>query len=698
MRSTSLILVMTVSLAAVAVSSHPAIAFDKSQIVRANPVTRIGPPALVSPGNFGKAVLSAGDVNGDGFGDLLAYDVFAGPVYLADCEHAGHGVWCPEYYAYLYYGGPNGVSAEPNWFRGHHPVAPTDMFLGGATAGDANGDGYSDLALITDGGAIVVYPGSAEGPDESTATRVPGWSWPRYAPTTRADLTGDIDGDGYNDLVTLSGGHLVGTETRESALDVYFGSSAGLPDEPRLELRDEAPGGFAYQSLVVGDFNGDSYSDVAVASAGDPTAVPVRPGQLLVYLGSADGLVATPAIAREFPGADRHFGARMAMLHDLNSDGFDDLAIGGGTVPARLGRGFDWFEVYHGSRGVLEESSAFQYVWQTTNPHIDLDPGRSWWVGEAPRGVGDLNGDGFADLVIHEVFDRATPDPIMGSLDSHLRVFLGSSAGISLPASAVVESGTSYLTEPALGQFDLDGDGRLELVTSYEGRMGDPSIPLNGVTVFQALESTRPVNQSPSVAIVFVDQPLTFRWARGSAEQVTLEFCSDPAFPTARTIKLPVPGVNEAYAPSALEWLKLMRSTNEQRGLFWRPVGSLNGERIAPSGQRLRLELSPPLPPTLMAATTAVGEDPPTIAWQPNHNSSFRIVLSNNAELKQGKRIAVTSGFSVSGTAYQIPRSVWKSALRSLSPDGRPLYVAVYGRDLQGRRSPPAKQQLRVEK
>src|SRR6185503_1193218 len=92
-------------------------------------------PTAQGGAGFGSAVSGAGDINGDGFGDV----VVGAPYWDGAVGQEGR--------AYLYLGNATGLAAAPAWTA--DPTDQANAFFGNriATAGDVNGDGYSDVMV-----------------------------------------------------------------------------------------------------------------------------------------------------------------------------------------------------------------------------------------------------------------------------------------------------------------------------------------------------------------------------------------------------------------------------------------------------------------------------------------------------------------------------------------------------------------------
>ena len=308
----------------------------------------------ITGGYFGVSVSTAGDVNGDGYSDVIV------GAYLARR-------------AYVYLGSFLGPSTIPDWF-----ALGTRQFFGYsvATAGDVNGDGYSDVIIGAPGqshdGQASVYLGSASGLAGSPAWTVHsdqvgsefGWS---------VATAGDVNGDGYSDVV-------VGADTYEidgtdrGRIYVYHGSAAGLATSP--SWTDEGVhfnDGLGWSVATAGDVNGDGYSDIIAGAFGAS-----------VYLGSATGLPASASWTTDIPGS--FFGYSVATAGDINGDGYSDVIIGAPEHSSYSGRAF----LYTGSPAGLSGA----YSWSTGPGPISQD------VGSSVASAGDVNGDGYSDIIV----------------------------------------------------------------------------------------------------------------------------------------------------------------------------------------------------------------------------------------------------------------------------------------------------------
>jgi hypothetical protein len=369
---------------------------------------------------FGYSVSTAGDVNGDGYSDVIV-----GAKYYANGE-SGEGK------VYVFHG-PS-LGSTPAWSQEGNKAA---AFLGQsvATAGDVNGDGYADVIVgaygytndLTKEGRAYVYAGSASGLLSS-----PYWTGEgnqAYADYGNSVATaGDVNGDGYSDVI-VGAWKWANPSTEEGAAFVYLGGPDGLAATSAW-----TPAGYGTLATTAGDVNGDGYADVLVSQAGSAR---VYPGSLLglstTYLGP-------------FSGDDTSFGFSAAPAGDVNGDGFDDVIIGEylfDTGNPDAGKVF----VFHGSTYGTDTTPD----WTATGGYAYI------WFGYSVASAGDRNGDGYADVVIGA--------PRQANQTGWVYAANGSASGLG--AASFLASGTAEQDCFGLsvaGGGDIDGNGKSDIL------------------------------------------------------------------------------------------------------------------------------------------------------------------------------------------------------------------------------------------
>ena len=286
--------------------------------------------------NFGTTVATAGDVNGDGYSDVLIgeHDETLGLV----------GQWRP-WRAYVYHGSSHGLEDSPAWSVSDSIPAQTEFQFQVATAGDVNGDGYSDVILngptCLSSGALqkraFVYHGSPAGLGSA-----PAWSAEVHEPTddlvSSAVTAGDVNGDGFSDV-------LVGNR-QSGKLDAYHGSAEGLLPFPMWTIY--GPNGFGQSVASAGDRDGDGYSDIIVGHPSYTNGQNLE-GRVLAYHGSAGGLSTFPAWTMESDESLARLGQSVSACGD-GGTGYSSVVMGmpGALLYGRVwvGTGNSFFNVF----------------------------------------------------------------------------------------------------------------------------------------------------------------------------------------------------------------------------------------------------------------------------------------------------------------------------------------------------------------
>jgi len=373
---------------------------------------------------FGFSVSGAGDVNGDGFDDLIVsapYDdnngtdsgsvrVFSGPdgtvLYTWNGDSAG------DYFGYSVSG-----------------------------AGDVNGDGFADLI-------VGAYGDDNNGGDSGSARLFSGqngtvlytWNGDSAGDFFGHSVSGagDVNGDGFADLIVEA--------HRDDNNGVDSGSARVFSGQDGTVLYtwngDSAGDLFGQPVSGAGDVNGDGFADLIVGAHRDDNNG-LESGSARVFSGMDGSILYT----WNGDSAGDIFGFPVSGAGDVNGDGYADLIVGahyddnngGDSGSARVFSGVD---------------GSILYTWYGDSAYD--------YFGRSVSGAGDVNGDGFADLIVgahrddNNVFDSGSARLFSGQDGTVLYTWNGDSA-------------EDIFGHSVSGAGDVNGDGFADLIVGAYG-------------------------------------------------------------------------------------------------------------------------------------------------------------------------------------------------------------------------------------
>ena len=352
----------------------------------------------VPKAEFGHQVEGLGDVNGDGYADFVV-----GATYYTD-----KGKTAQTGGAFVYLGGPNGPRLAPGWpISGEVAKSKTGFTV--AAAGDVNGDGFDDILVGAWGssrldgtadpviGRVLLFLGGPDGPSTNACWSPSG---EKYGAEFGYSVhgAGDVNGDGYADIVIGSHGY-ENAYANCGRVYVYYGGPNGPSTKPNWTLTgsqaDQVTGNSVF---TAGDVNGDGFDDLIVGANG--TSHPeLFEGIVMVFYGSAKGLPNRISWSFEPHERSMFLGHSVATAGDINHDGYDDIVISAADGRQYLpGEGVAF--VFHGSPRGLSRSPNWTFRGTQT----------SSGYGATVRSAGDVNGDGFDDIIVgHPRFSGEVP-------------------------------------------------------------------------------------------------------------------------------------------------------------------------------------------------------------------------------------------------------------------------------------------------
>lgn len=414
---------------------------------------------------FGISVTGAGDVDGDGYPDLLV------GAYLFDAGQADEGA------AFVYQGSASGiVNGNPTDAAAQLESNYEQAYFGNrvAHAGDVNADGYSDVIVgspsYASEGHAFVFEGGTSGIGDGAPFSAAAY-FRSFQPESSLGVSvagaGDVNGDGYEDVIVGAPGYDAGQEY-EGAAFIFHGSAAGLlgtdPSTAPTQLEsNQTHSDFGSTVAGAGDVNGDGFGDVIVG-ARSYDAGQTNEGVAFVFLGSArgvaDGSPANAAAQLESNQAEAYFGDTVSGAGDVNGDGYADVIVSAFWYDAgQTNEGAAW--VFHGSSAGIASGNP-----STAAAQIESNQAQASQYQLSVASAGDVNGDGYADVIVglYEYDD--------GEISEGLAlIFLGGPLGIGNGNPSNADGGIhgdstfAGLGSTVAGAGDVNGDGYADVIT-----------------------------------------------------------------------------------------------------------------------------------------------------------------------------------------------------------------------------------------
>ncbi|MCY2960771.1 MAG: FG-GAP-like repeat-containing protein [Planctomycetota bacterium] len=397
--------------------------------------------------SFGMMVNAAGDVNGDGYDDVIVGAQLEDVGALIDAGRA-----------YVFLGGPTGpvVSATNPWIQ-DGTQAGAQFGTGAATAGDVNADGYSDIIIgepLRDSGNGLAYAYYG-GPNFATDHTA---DWTRAEGAPQGQLfgvsvftAGDVNGDGFNDVVVGAMFLTLGTN-QEGVAYVYHGGPGGLSGPNGQGQSSYSNARYGCSVSTAGDVDADGFADVIVGAYSYPTAGNNSGGAFILH-GSPSGISASGTTGQQIlsaPGPVCYFGQIVGSAGDVNGDGFGDVIVQ--------------------SPGFNSDAGLYQVFFGSPNPQPSWAPPlvelgslssgtASSRTGRSVSSAGDVNADGFNDVIVGS--------PEFGATDNgRVQVFLGGAGGLNLatPFWTFDSTNTGEKFGWSVSAGDIDNDGKSDIL------------------------------------------------------------------------------------------------------------------------------------------------------------------------------------------------------------------------------------------
>ncbi|PSL29105.1 FG-GAP-like repeat-containing protein [Chitinophaga ginsengisoli] len=418
---------------------------------------------------FGTATTTAGDINGDGF-----IDVLVGAPYYSNGQTAEGAV-------FVYYGAANGIAPnavftvlERNVANGHFG----EVIAGG---GDVNGDGYDDVVVGapykagmpgSDTGYVYVYYGSAAGINPTpyiirSARQGDNFGVSVFVAKLNYDKPADI---------------VIGANNGAGYVTIYYGSVWGINNSLIIEVTASGTTGFGTKVLISGNLDGMS-GNYLLATAGEDLHVFNHTGQEIDP--SYHEIIHSPV-----PGIS--FGSSIAAQHDIDGDGYNDIIVGAKDYTNGSLNHAGAVYVFRGGNDATGTVPNFLTPWRTIKGDKD-----SALLGAQVAFAGDVNNDGHADVIVSSPGWESIPaQPNLGKV----WLYYGKSSGLDSLAGATIQStqANSWLGSSVAGAGDVDNDGYDDIIVGaplYDKGQVDEGVALiylGGAYSLARMANTKP--------------------------------------------------------------------------------------------------------------------------------------------------------------------------------------------------------------
>jgi hypothetical protein len=451
-------------------------------------------------GQFGFSVASAGDVNGDGFDDIIV------GAYLYDGGVSNEGK------VFVYHGSATGPSLAADW-TAESDQASAQFGFSVASAGNVNGDccddiivgaPFYDIAVAGDDrGLALVWHGSAAGLGANGTTANADWG----AESGQADSefgrsvasAGDVDADGFDEVLVGAPRYetpAAGTDDEGRAF-LYRGLAGGLTLAPVWIAESNQVGAqFGYSVVSAGKVNFGPFADLLIGAPLYDLVVGDNKGAAFLWYGSATGPGpnGTPANADWSALGDDgdRYGWSVASAGDVNGDTFGDIIVGAplADVPdAETNEGKVF--VYLGAPGGLVLAAPAAWTAESNQPNAQL--------GYSVASAGDVDDDGYDDVILGAPFY----DDALGLNSGQAFLWHGSAADLGpdgTPAnahwSASEQAGSNFGISVA-SAGDVNGDTNSDVIVGAS-LYDNPDLSEGGAFLYLGFDPPQYLEFGPS--------------------------------------------------------------------------------------------------------------------------------------------------------------------------------------------------------
>ena len=349
---------------------------------------------------------------------------------------------------------------------------------GDSAMADINGDGFDDFIFSepdfsnsnAETGQVTVSFGSAQGLSPSNVWSMTGTqAGQRFGSGLAVQ---DFNGDGFYDVAVGSSGWN-NTQANElgdhGLIEIFLGNSSGVNSESWWNVSGNQGEALGWKLEGIARMNGDGYADLAAVAGNHSivvTSIPtevIHKGKVVIFKGNDLMMEHVRNITQTQEST--LLGRSLSGSGDLNGDGFDDLLISNAAGFESF-TGFPSIEIYFGT-SLGFNGSADQTILSTVQGKM---------FGHTIDFIGDVNADGYDDMMFSEVYNSTT-----GYQAGKVWMYYGSSAGIHsvIPNwTQMGDSANAMLGRMFMGAGDVNEDGFDDILLMQQGATRNGKVEL----------------------------------------------------------------------------------------------------------------------------------------------------------------------------------------------------------------------------
>jgi len=417
--------------------------------------------------HFGRLVSEAGDVDGDGYDDVIIGATGINMIYVL----SGYAFTI----AHSDDLGDPWPSSFSRWrkFMIQLPIENNQFEWSASAAGDVNGDGYDDIILAAPGKnnkkgeAYVIYGRHYSSISDIELTqdtlnlgkgfKITGAAKGDYLGHS-VSSAGDLNKDGYNDIIIGAYGknraYIIYGCVTSSRTHIDLGTTNLNPSITGFTISGRSDDFLGYSVSTAGDVNKDGYSDIIIGAYGKSSAYVIYGGETSSRIDIDLATITLNPVASGFVvegSQGDYFGFSVSTAGDVNKDGYSDLIIGAyGKNKA--------YVIYGGSSASRTNLDLATTVLNPLVTGFTISGSSGDYLGYSVSSAGDVDKDGYSDIIVGAFGKNSVYVIYGGSISSRTNIDLATTVlNPSTTGFTITASSSLRLSVSKCGDVDKDG-------------------------------------------------------------------------------------------------------------------------------------------------------------------------------------------------------------------------------------------------